>query len=243
MFLRTLLSGIAQFGLMLLIFKKSLSKKIETIKTNEHINGKLDLIFGLSHLLICLVFLVMSSYLNLSMWLICIICALSLIACILTTHIIRHQKIKIIFETLKRLPYELIIFVISMFIIVLSLNNHGVTDMISSFLGKQNVIIKYGFISYLSSNLINNIPMSVLFSSVPNFSSNIEYLKAIYSIIIGSNIGAFLTPIGALAGIMFTDLVSRQKIEFKFLTFIKYGCMISIPTLIIALFVLSIILI
>lgn len=65
------------------------------------------------------------------------------------------------------------------------------------------------------------------------------YLKSIYSIIIGSNIGAFLTPIGALAGIMFTDLLNRQQVEYNFTRFIKYGMIIAIPTLLVALITLN----
>ena len=194
-----------------------LSKEIKTNQIEEHINGKMNLFIGLSHLLICLLFLIVSSYLEFSMWLICLICAISLIVCIVVTHVLRHQNIKIVFSTIKRLPYELIIFVISMFIIVLSLNEQGITSKISSFLGESHVVLKYGISSFVASNLINNIPMSVLFSTIPNMSNNIDYLKAIYSTIIGSNIGAFLTPMGALAGIMFTDLISRHKIKFGFL--------------------------
>ena len=109
-------------------------------------------------------------------------------------------------------------------------------------LGDKNIVFKYGIASFLSSNLINNIPMSVLFSTVPNMSNTIDSYKAIYSIIIGSNVGAFLTPIGALAGIMFTDLISRQNIKYSFLSFIKYGLIISIPTLLVALVTLDYIL-
>lgn len=239
MFVPTLISGIVQFLFLLLIFKRNLSKKLQLVENHSHIKGKLDLVFGLIHLIICLLFLVISSYLNISMWIICAICALSLIACIFTTHIIRHQKLKIILKTLIRLPYELIPFVLSMFIIVLALNKQGITTTISSLLGSENIVIKYGFMSYLSSNLINNIPMSVLFSTIPNFNNSIDNLKAIYSIIIGSNIGAFLTPIGALAGIMFTDLVNRANIKFGFSTFIKYGSILSLITLSTALVILE----
>ena len=63
----------------------------------------------------------------------------------------------------------------------------------------------------------------------------LDYAKAIYAITIGSNIGAFLTPIGALAGIMFTDLLNRQQVKYGFRDFIKYGIIISIPTLLVAL--------
>ena len=59
--------------------------------------------------------------------------------------------------------------------------------------------------------------------------------QAIYSTVIGSNVGAFLTPIGALAGIMFTDLINKQNVKYSFVSFVKYGVIISVPTLLVAL--------
>ncbi len=85
-----------------------------------------------------------------------------------------------------------------MFIIVLTLTEYGVTSKISNILNNDYPIITYGITSTLSCNLINNIPMSVLYSKI----IPLDNLKALYSTIIGSNIGAFLSPIGALAGIM-----------------------------------------
>ena len=194
---------------------------------------------GLGHLTTCLLLLVISSYINLSMWIVCFICAISLLISILSIHVIRHKKLKIIFKTLKRLPYELIPFVLSMFIIVLALNKQGVTKYISDLLGEKNVVLSYGVTSFFACNLINNIPMSVLFSNIPNMADASLYLKSIYSIIIGSNIGAFLTPIGALAGIMFTDLLHQQNVEYSFTRFIKYGMIIAISTLLVALITLN----
>ena len=81
-------------------------------------------------------------------------------------------------------------------------------------------------------NVMNNIPMSVFYASI----INIGDLKATYSTIIGSNLGAFLTPIGALAGIMFTSLLKKYDVKYTFIDFIKYGVIISIPTLLVALF-------
>lgn len=241
MALPTLFAGLCQLVLLLLLFKKQLNKKITVNEKLCPINHKLDLVFGLFHLGLCLILLAISSYINLQMWMICLICALSLFGSIFTIHLIRHQKIKILLQTIQRLPYELIIFVLSMFIIVLALKKQGVNEIISSFLGKKHIILRYGLASYLFSNLINNIPMSVLFSTIYNMSSYIDNLKAIYSTIIGSNIGAFLTPIGALAGMMFSELVNKANIDFSFKTFIKYGFIISSITLIVALLTLSLV--
>jgi arsenical pump membrane protein len=84
--------------------------------------------------------------------------------------------------------------------------------------------------------------MSVLFSTIPNFDSSLQMNQAIYSTIVGSNLGAFLTPIGALAGIMFTGLVSKQNVDYSFKTFTKYGFIISIPTVLITLLTLYMVL-
>ena len=69
-----------------------------------------------------------------------------------------------------------------------------------------------------------------------------EVLKgAIYATIVGSNLGALLTPIGALAGIMWSSMLKEQKVKYTYLNFIKYGAIISVPSLLINLGVLSLI--
>ena len=112
MILPTLCSGIVQLGLMFFVFRKSLSVNISIDDELVNVRSKLDLTFGLGHLSTCLILLVISSYLNFDMWLICLICALSLIMCIIVSHLLRHKKMSIIFHTFKRLPFDLIPFVI-----------------------------------------------------------------------------------------------------------------------------------
>ena len=78
-------------------------------------------------------------------------------------------------------------------------------------------------ISYSISFIIKR--KAFLFSNILN---NNEI--AIFSSIMGSNIGALLTPIGALAGIMWMSLLKEKRIEMNFFKFIKYCapiCLIS----------------
>lgn len=62
------------------------------------------------------------------------------------------------------------------------------------------------------------------------------YYQGIYAATIGSNIGAFFTPVGALAGIMWASILKRFNVDLSFKKFILYGIVISIPTLLAALF-------
>jgi len=54
---------------------------------------------------------------------------------------------------------------------------------------------------------------------------------AVYSAIIGSNIGAFLTPVGALAGIMWLNILKEKEVKFTFRDFVKYGVVLALPVL------------
>ena len=81
--------------------------------------------------------------------------------------------------------------------------------------------------------------MSVLFCEVVETLNGIDKVAAIYATVIGSNIGAFLTPIGALAGIMWTSILKEHKIKFGYAEFIKIGTIVSVPTILAAFSVLA----
>jgi arsenical pump membrane protein len=80
--------------------------------------------------------------------------------------------------------------------------------------------------------------MSILYSNLCNNLTGVAYYQGIYASIIGSNIGAFLTPMGALAGIMFTGLLEKHDVKLSFVQFSKYGSVIALPTITTALGIL-----
>ena len=167
------------------------------------------------------------------MWLMSLICATSLLVFTLVMCLITKKDWNYLTGSLKKLPYPLIPFFLSMFVVVVALNYQGISEKLAEFLSHTNTIWTYGFSSFFVSNLINNIPMSILFSNMCNNN------MAVYASIVGSNIGAFLTPTGALAGIMFTNLVNEHETKYSFLDFIKYGAVISLPIIGIALLTLT----
>lgn len=239
MLLPTIIAGLAELLIIFLIFRKSLREPLsEEEKEVVHIDSKLDLIIGAVHLLVCLVFLVISPYIGIEMWMVAAICAASLLVISFVIRLIAKKRWIYLVDCFKRLPYQLIPFILSMSIIVIAINYQGIASKIGDFLNQGPLILNYGVSSYLLSNVINNIPMSILFSNIPTALTNGEYMRAIFASIIGSNIGAFLTPIGALAGIMFSNLLSKYEMKFTFLDFIKYGSIVSIPVLAVSLLAL-----
>ena len=84
--------------------------------------------------------------------------------------------------------------------------------------------------------------MSVMFEKIIA-SSNMLYLnEKIYSSIIASNIGAYFTPIGALAGIMWMGILNKTGLKFGFKEFLKYGVVLSPVIILISLVTLLIVL-
>lgn len=231
----TILAGLVELLIIFALFYKKLKEPITIHNEEYHIESKLDVIVGLAHLFVCLVFLIISSYIHIEMWLISLICASSLLIFVIINRLVTKKHWNYVTDSLKRLPYPLIPFFLSMFVIVIAFNYQGISNQLGQFLGSNNTVWVYGYSSFLSCNVINNIPMSILFSNLPISLNDTSYLQAIYATIIGSNIGAFLTPIGALAGIMFSNLLNKYEIKYSFLNFIEYGTLIAIPTITVAL--------
>ena len=243
MALPTLAAGIVEFLLIMFIFRKKLKARIDPQTDDFRIKSRPDLVIGIVHLAACLVFLVISGYINMEMWLISAICALSLLVCSVFLRFIEKGNGAFYLKySFRRLPWQLIPFVLSMFVIVICLSYQGVSGRLGELLGDSASVWKYGFSSFLCANVINNIPMSILFSTLPSSLAQGPFYQAVYASVVGSNIGAFLTPIGALAGIMFTEITEGYRVDYGFRQFIKYGVIIALPTITSALLVLSLLL-
>ncbi|HQC74817.1 MAG TPA: ArsB/NhaD family transporter, partial [Bacilli bacterium] len=237
MFIPTLASSLAALGILLLLFRKQLTNK--TLETSDYeycLENPVLVGIILGHLVACMILLAVSSYLGWEMWLISLsFCLSALIVLLVYEMLFISRQPQLIFTSLRRTPWSLVPFVVSMFAFVLVLNRDGITTSIAGWLGKMNPIMGFGLTSFLAANIINNIPMTILYTDILESVLPIAQTPALYAAVIGSNIGAYLTPIGALAGIMWMQILKKQEINFSFPKFIKYGLMISIPTILIAL--------
>lgn len=233
MVIPTVLCGFVSLGLMCLLFRKKLKEEIHvdhlvgTIKLHE----KVSIGLGLGHLVVCIILLTVSSYVGWEMWYVCLGCCVSLFLSVTIYKIIKRERLNTLYVCVKSAPWQLVPFVLSMFAIVLSLEKCGFTEIFTKFLGESEITLSYGVSSFLASNVMNNIPMSVFYSSVLSNLDGANLTRGVYASVLGSNLGALLTPIGALAGIMFSSLVKSKGVKFSILDFVKHGVIISIPTL------------
>ena len=238
MMIPTLVSGLVAFGCLYLLFRKKLSEPIDATPEDVKIEDRFSLAVGFLHLGVCTVLLAIGSYSGLDMWLVSLVSALSLLTFAVILSLVRKEKPIHTKACLKRAPWELIPFILSMFVVVESLNANGVTDFIYGMLSGSASVWTYGITSFFSANLINNIPMSVLYSAILSGGAT---EAAVYATVVGSNLGACLTPIGALAGIMWSSILKEHDLKFGYTDFLKIGTTVAVPSLIAALGTLSLV--
>lgn len=251
MLLPTVLAGVVSCGVLYLLFRRKLDAPLDPKEESLPRIDRPTEIIGLCHLGGCIVLLSVSSFLDLPMWIITVAFFGSLILFTMAISFFRHRAPYLIGRCFVRAPWDLIPFVLSMFVLVLALDKHGVTDLLGGFLGSPATVpgsvLSFGLSSFLSANLVNNIPMSVLYSAVINGLEAAGHpaplvTAALFASVMGSNLGAFFTPTGALAGIMWTGQLHDHGVPFSFGKFVRYGATVAVPALAAAILGLIIVL-
>ena len=214
------------YVILILVFYKDLKVKIDTNVEKKPIKNKFLLIVGLTSLALTTILLILSSFINIEMYIITLVFALlDLIIAIIYTFSFKKEK-EYFIKPLKSLPYEFIPFLVSMFIIISSLNETPLLSSVSSLIESTNnptlETYIYGISSALAANLVNNVPMSLLYGDILNYSSIID-LNSVYATILSSNLCALITPCGALSSLMFIRICKENNEKISYLTYFKYA--------------------
>ncbi len=230
----TLFASAVSLSLLILLFRKQLLAPIQTTPISIEIKNKPALGVGLTGLIVCTILLIISSYIGIEMWMVAGVSALFVLTFGSICFLQKKQGLGKTRKTLRRMPWHLIPFLLSMYVIVMALDNTGVTSQIANIFKSDNSLWSAGIISALSSNFMNNIPMSILFTDIL-MHTNTSNLGAVYATIIGSNMGSLMTPVASMSAIMWRSVIKHKHINFSFGTFLKYGACIVLPTLFSAL--------
>jgi len=251
----TLVAGFVNITILYIIFRKKINKSIKIdhkINPKDALTDKTGAILGLIILGGCIVGLAVAPYFNGNMWIVSLSFAVSLIIILLIrdfyVRVIRKtidKKTLSVSVTAKRIPFGIIPFVLGMFITVEALRIYGVSEelglVLKNVVGKSTLSTTYvyGFTSAFSANIFNNIPMTVFYVPILQVASSATMLPAILATTIGSNLGANISPIGALAGLMWMVILRDKDVKISFKEFLKYGLIVTPITLIICLGVLA----
>lgn len=256
MFFPTLAAGLTSIIIIYLIFKNQINVSIklnEIITPKDALVDKKGALIGLILLAGCIITLVIAPYFGIEMWFVSLSCALFLLIVLIIRDLYKSHANKdynnaprySLSQTLKKMPWGIIPFVLSLFIIIEALNVYEITTILSvmfnSLVGTSTIvtIFLFGFLSAFSANILNNIPMTVSFVPIILRTTQETAHSAMYATVIGSNLGANITPIGALAGIMWMNILHEKEYELSFWSFVKYGLLITPLTLVSCLGVLS----
>ncbi|MBC7219627.1 MAG: hypothetical protein H5T49_05825 [Hadesarchaea archaeon] len=132
----------------------------------------------------------------------------------------------------SRVPWKTIPFVLGLFIIVEDLVSKGWTDFLATQLSSTTgsifaIVLGFMFLTALAASFMNNRPMTIFFVRIfqsSSFSvSAVGRMGSTLALIAGANLGANLTLVGALAGIMWASILSEKGIQISFSQFSKYG--------------------
>jgi arsenical pump membrane protein len=245
MFFPTIAGGLANMLAIYFLFKKDINIeiKVQHIKPEEALKDKTGAVIGVIILSLCTIGLSIAPYFGFAMWKISFISAILLIIILGIRDILTKRKISFI-EPLHKMPWSIIPFVLSFFIMVEAMHISGFTKMVAEFINSisstpVSYVFTYGILSAVASNLLNNIPMSVFFTSIMSGLTGQNLLAAALSSVAGSNLGALFTPLGALAGIMWMSILKNKGIHLSYKEFIFYGCIVGFVSLIATLLVLA----
>jgi arsenical pump membrane protein len=163
------------------------------------------------------------SPLGISMEWIAIVGALLLIA------IRWYRKGTGVLDVVKKTPWHILIFAFGMYVLVYGLKNIGLTSLLVNHLGTyvQNgpfyaIFIMGGLLTVLS-NLCNNLP-SVMIGTLSITEMNLDshLLQVAYlANVLGSDIGALLTPIGTLATLLWMHILRQHSISISWRQYFK----------------------
>lgn len=239
MYLPAIGAGLSGLAVLLLLFRRDLKVKFTGTAEAYKLQDKPLTFLTLFMMATTLVLLAIANFIKIELYLIVLMMALFLTLLAFIYLFSKKKDYAPLTNAYLKAPWSFIPLVLSMFVLVETLKQSGAITYFASFLANGNVILNYGIGSYLTSNLMNNQPMSMLFSEILLSANAVDHLPAMYASVIGSNLGVLLTPLGALAGLMWMNILKNSDVELSFLKYIANIFLVGILTMVVSLTLLQ----
>jgi arsenical pump membrane protein len=130
--------------------------------------------------------------------------------------------------------------VAALFVLVEVLDHSGVIAALATLLqraaqhGELASAVSAGGVIAISSNLMNNLPAGLIASSTVMQAHGARLVTD--ALLIGVDLGPNLSITGSLATILWLNAIRREGEDVSFMTFLKVGAVVMLPTLALTLF-------
>jgi Na+/H+ antiporter NhaD/arsenite permease-like protein len=156
-----------------------------------------------------------------------------------------NARLPTVMSVVRGMPWPIAPFAAGMFVLVYGMRSVGLVDTLAEgvtalFEGRSSlaVVLGFTFLAALAMNVLNNQPASILGVFIlrsPQLGLSSEHVRlCMFSLVIASNLGANLTLIGALAGLMWQKILANHGIRISFGEFARYGFVITPPVIFVA---------
>jgi arsenical pump membrane protein len=148
---------------------------------------------------------------------------------------------------LSAVAWDIVAFVVGMFIVANGLRNVGVTHQIGDFLkatageGLSLLSASTALVSALCSSLINNHPTANIMAMViDDFRKPMEEGKMLaLSALIGGDLGPKMLPIGSLAALLWFRMLRERGVDVPYSLYIKVGIPVTLCAVILSVVILN----
>jgi len=135
-------------------------------------------------------------------------------------------------DIFKKIPWHILVFAFSMYVIIYGLNNIGLTDLLVRLF---KPIVSQGL--FQASFAMGALMMGTL--TLTKMGLNPITLKTIYlANIIGNDMGSLILPIGTLASLLWMNILSKNKIKMSWHDYTSVTIRVIPATVVVTLFLL-----
>jgi arsenical pump membrane protein len=150
----------------------------------------------------------------------------------------------------REINWDIVLFMISIFLVVQGLEQAGIVEFIASVLVKTSSLPSFlgvfapSLMITIGASFMNNWPMTILGLLSINHATASAALSGqamaglVFSNIIGNNLGPHFFPLGSLAILMWLECMRRKGVKISLGDYLKVGSVLSITEVAIASLVL-----
>jgi arsenical pump membrane protein len=136
----------------------------------------------------------------------------------------------------KEINWDILLFMLCIFIVVQGLETAGITKLLASTLDSASRlpsalgIFAPSMVVTVGASFINNWPMTImgLLSIEQIGASGAQLTGLVFSNVIGNNLGPHFFPLGSLAILMWLETMRRRGVNISLKQYLKIGAVVSI---------------